>query len=170
MKVLRENLRPPLKSIVHQTAGWEGTLGIGTGVAATPPHISLSEAHVLPVVFRHANVNGCPFPVSCNDEGLPRGFFNEFTTRGFRDICEKAVVCPILPSNSDTVMGLLLLGLNTRTPYNDNYRNFISLLNRQLATSLAKTLVFQQELDSGRKATARAAKAKKPNGRGIRLD
>jgi hypothetical protein len=50
--------------------------------------------------------------------------------------CESAVFLPIR-STGDTVLGFLLLGVNPRKRYDNDYRIFMELLSRQLATSMA---------------------------------
>lgn len=41
-------------------------------------------------------------------------------------------------------------GINPRRPYDDDYQAFISLLNRQLATSLASVTLFEEEIRRGK--------------------
>lgn len=138
----------------------EGFLGIETTDARMPSRFRLTGAESLPTAFRRAIASGGPALVSCKDEDLQCDIFSGTPTRGFKEKCQMAVICPISPSNSTNVLGFLILALNTRTPYNEDYQNFISMLNRQLATSLASTLLFQQEVESRLNAAARAAKAK----------
>jgi hypothetical protein len=50
------------------------------------------------------------------------------------------------------IFGCLLIGINPRRAYDDDYETFISMLNRQLATSLASLLLFEDELRRNRNA------------------
>ena len=138
----------------------EGILGIEPTDTVVPARFSLNGSESLPTVLRSAIASGGPTLVSCKDDDLRCDVFSGTPTRGFKEECQMAVICPISPSNSTDVLGVLILALNTRTPYNDEYQNFISMLNRQLTSSLAATLLFQQEVESGLNAAARAAKAK----------
>lgn len=54
-------------------------------------------------------------------------------------------------------MGFLVLGVNPRRPYDDDYSLFIQLLSRQLATSLASVVLFEEEIRRGQKAAKLAA-------------
>jgi hypothetical protein len=42
-----------------------------------------------------------------------------------------------IKSTSDTTLGFLILGVNPMKRYDDDYRIFVELLSRQLATSIA---------------------------------
>lgn len=46
-------------------------------------------------------------------------------------------------------MGFLVLGVNPRRQFDDDYRSFIQLLNMQLATSLASTTLLETEIRRG---------------------
>jgi hypothetical protein len=50
--------------------------------------------------------------------------------------CESAVFLPIR-STADNVLGFVIIGLNPRKRYDDDYKVFMELLSRQLATSMA---------------------------------
>jgi PAS domain S-box-containing protein len=55
------------------------------------------------------------------------------------------------------VLAFLLLGVNPRRPYDKEYIAFTSMLNRQLATSLASTMLFEEEIRRSRDAAEAAA-------------
>ena len=77
--------------------------------------------------------------------------------RGFRDPCRSVVVCPVHPTTDESVLGFLVLGVNPRRPYDDDYSLFVQLLSRQLATSLASVVLFEEEIRRGQKAAKLAA-------------
>jgi PAS domain-containing protein len=54
-------------------------------------------------------------------------------------------------------MGLLLLGLNPRLPYGNDYHQYISLLSQKLTTSLASIVLLEEEARRGRNAAEEAA-------------
>ena len=54
-------------------------------------------------------------------------------------------------------MGFLLLGLNPRRPYDNDYRQYVSLLSQKLATSLASIVLLEEEARRGRNAAEQAA-------------
>lgn len=55
---------------------------------------------------------------------------------------EKAAVFLPIRSTADSLLGFLVLGLNPRRKFDADYRVFIELLTRQLATSLAVSITF----------------------------
>ncbi|CAL3973130.1 unnamed protein product [Diplocarpon coronariae] len=58
---------------------------------------------------------------------------------------QSAVLLPIR-TTGDTVFGFMILGLNPRKRFDGDYKVFVELLNRQLATSLASAVLFEEEM------------------------
>ncbi|KAH7327165.1 hypothetical protein BKA65DRAFT_528165 [Rhexocercosporidium sp. MPI-PUGE-AT-0058] len=58
---------------------------------------------------------------------------------------QPAIFLPI-HSTADNLLGFLILGLNPRKRFDADYRVFIELLTRQLATSLASAVLFEEEI------------------------
>jgi hypothetical protein len=50
--------------------------------------------------------------------------------RGFGDPCRAVVVCPVHPTTgeSSSILGFLVLGVNPRRPYDEDYSLFVQLL------------------------------------------
>ena len=80
-----------------------------------------------------------------------------FQWRGFHDPCRSVVVCPIHPTTGESILGFMVLGVNPRRPYDDDYSLFVQLLSRQLATSLASVVLFEEEIRRGQRAARLAA-------------
>ncbi|KAH7379750.1 putative histidine kinase M3YPp [Cadophora sp. MPI-SDFR-AT-0126] len=59
---------------------------------------------------------------------------------------EKSAVFLPIRSTADNLLGFLVLGLNPRKRFDADYRVFIELLTRQLATSLASAVLFEEEI------------------------
>jgi PAS domain-containing protein len=78
--------------------------------------------------------------------------------RGFGDPCRAIVICPVHPTTADLTLGFMVLGVNPRRPYDDDYSLFVQLLSRQLATSLASVVLFEEEIRRGQKAARLAAR------------
>lgn len=90
-------------------------------------------------------------------DSIPPSMLQGIAFRGFGDPCRAVVVCPIHPTTGDTILGFLVLGVNPRRPYDDDYHLFVQLLSRQLATSLASVVLFEEEIRRGQKAAKLAA-------------
>lgn len=136
----------------------EGALGVPPNHPIAPPTILLREAnHGLAPIFRQALQGQSPLLLQVKDCSLPESLLQGLEWRGFEDACRTAVVCPIRPTREENVMGVLLLGLNPRRPYDNDYRQFISLLNQKLTTTLASTVLLEEEYRRGRNAAQEAA-------------
>lgn len=67
------------------------------------------------------------------------------------------MVVPIHPTTGESILGFLVIGVNPRRPYDDDYSLFIQLLTRQLATSMASAMLFEEEIRRGQRAARLAA-------------
>lgn len=140
---------------------FEGSLGIPENHPVTPPRIELvddSEAGLAPF-FLDAIQTGKPILIpdlSRNNRRLAPSLMEGIKWRGFEEPVKASVICPIRPTRGENVMGVLLLGLNPRRPYDSEYQKFISLFSQQLATSLASCLLFEEEARRGRTAAHQA--------------
>jgi PAS domain S-box-containing protein len=76
---------------------------------------------------------------------------------GFQEAYSSVVVCPIHPMSGESILGFLVMGVNPRRPYDDDYQLFIQLLSRQLATSMASVVLFEEEIRRGQRAVHLAA-------------
>ncbi|KAF2440887.1 hypothetical protein P171DRAFT_465568 [Karstenula rhodostoma CBS 690.94] len=67
--------------------------------------------------------------------------------KGYGDPCRGAVICPITPTSSkDNILGYMVLGLNPRRPYDEDYRHFIMVASRLVSTSLTSILLHEEDI------------------------
>ncbi|KAF1988615.1 hypothetical protein K402DRAFT_419437 [Aulographum hederae CBS 113979] len=158
----------------------EGSLGVPNGHPCAPRQIDLKEGmEGFGPVFREVHKLGKPVVLDVADgstaqfsghvrsgntsptrglEGeVPGQMLEGVEWRGFGDPCRSIVVCPVQPTTGETTLGFLVLGVNPRRPYDDDYSLFVQLLSRQLATSLASVVLFEEEIRRGQKAAKLAA-------------
>ncbi|KAF1939000.1 hypothetical protein EJ02DRAFT_457342 [Clathrospora elynae] len=136
----------------------EGSLGVPTGHQAAPEHINLKEGQEgFGPVFREVMKTDKPVVVGIGSGDLPRELMEGLEWRGFGDACREVVICPIHPTTGENILGFLVMGVNPRRPYDDDYNLFVQLLSRQLATSLASVVLFEEEIRRGQKAARLAA-------------
>lgn len=159
----------------------EGSLGVPQGHAAAPPQIELkSSMEGFGPVFREVMKNDKPallrvtgFESPSESSVIPSLTLDDSNTiigpdldsrmlegiewRGFQDPCQSVVVCPVHPTTGESILGFLVLGVNPRRPYDDDYSLFVQLLSRQLATSLASVVLFEEEIRRGQRAAKLAA-------------
>lgn len=148
---------PDAAAISSKICHFEGGLGVPEGHALASPTIPLRISDDDPAsIFRKVLQSQAPLVLQTKDGSLPETLLQGLQWRGFRDACHSVVVLPIRPTREDGVMGLLLLGLNPRRPYDHDYRQFISLLSQKLTTTLASTVLLEEETRRGRNAAQEA--------------
>jgi PAS domain S-box-containing protein len=94
-----------------------------------------------------------PTKLQTRDGTLPESLIEGIEWRGFEEPCREAIIFPVRPTNGESVMAFLLIGVNPRRPYDESYHSFVNMLNRQLATSLASILLFEDEIRRSEAAT-----------------
>ncbi|KAK3330520.1 putative histidine kinase group protein [Apodospora peruviana] len=149
---------PPLSG-PNKRCRLEGALGVPEGHPIAPELFSLqTDDEALSPLFKEALTAPHPLLLQTKDGSLPETLLHGFQCRGFEeDPCRAAVICPIRPTKAENAMGLLLLGLNPRRPYDNDYRQYISLLSQKLTTSLASIVLLEEEARRGRNAAEQAA-------------
>ena len=108
-------------------------------------------------VFREAMTMDKPVLLETANGTLDPNMLDCIEWRGFGEAPRAAVVCPIHPTTGDSIIGFLVMGINPRRPYDDDYNLFIQLLSRQLATSMASVVLFEEEIRRGQRAAKLAA-------------
>lgn len=135
-----------------------GSLGVPENHPIAPKLLELRDTDDgLAPSFREALRAQIALRIHTDDGTLPERVLQGLDWRGFGDACKSAVICPIRPTKDESVMGLLFLGLNPRRPYDNDYKQFIALLHQKLTSSLASTVLLEEEARRGRNAAAQAA-------------
>jgi len=136
----------------------EGYLGVPDGhrAAVSPLDLKTSDEGFAPYL-RESMKTDRPVLLTTEDGTLSYDLIEGLQWRGFGDPCRAAVVCPIHPTTGESILGFLVMGVNPRRPYDDDYSLFIQLLSRQLATSMASAMLFEEEIRRGQRAARLAA-------------
>ncbi|KAI6780619.1 Hybrid signal transduction histidine kinase K-like protein [Emericellopsis cladophorae] len=141
-----------------KTCHLAGSLGVPKNHPIAPETLELRDTNEgLSPIFREALHAQIALLVQTKDDSLPERLLAGLEWRGFGDPCDAAVILPIRPTQDEALMGILFLGLNPRRPYDNEYRQFISLLNQKLTSSLASTILLEEEARRGRNAASQAA-------------
>ncbi|KAF4975533.1 hypothetical protein FZEAL_7679 [Fusarium zealandicum] len=145
-------------TISLKTCHLEGTIAVPPDHLAAPSQLELKRSHegFVPA-FREAMRAREPTLIHTKDGTLPEDLLAGINWRGFGDPCPEAIIFPVRPTNGDAVLAFLVLGVNPRRPYDDEYKSFANVLNRQLATSLASVILFEEETRRSRDAAEAAA-------------
>ncbi|KAG9237820.1 aerobic respiration control sensor protein arcB [Amylocarpus encephaloides] len=148
----------------------EGALGVPEGHVAAPSKIDLkrSAGGFIPS-FRDAMRSREPKLLNIKDGSLAESLIEGIEWRGYGERCREAIVCPIRPTNGENVMGFLVIGVNPRRRFDEDYHAFIRLLDRQLATSLASVTLFEAEIQRGLNAAEAAAQERSRLSRELEL-
>jgi hypothetical protein len=135
----------------------EGTLGVPPvhPTRSSPLDFKTSDEAWGPYL-REAMKTDNPILLNSEDGSLSELIFGQ-ECRGFKEPCSSVVVCPIHPMSGDSILGFLVMGVNPRRPYDDDYQLFIQLLSRQLATSMTSVVLFEEEIRRGQRAARLAA-------------
>jgi len=136
----------------------EGALGVPLGHVSAPETMDLKSGNEgFAPIFREVMKSNKPMVFDTTMDELPGELVAGLEWRGFGDPAKAVVVCPIHPTTGESTLGFLVLGINPRRPYDDDYNLFIQLLSRQLATSLASVVLFEEEIRRGQRAAKLAA-------------
>ena len=136
----------------------EGTLGVPEGHPVAAPVVDLRNGtEYVAGIFREAIKDDRSILLSTDDGTLDETLLEGFEWRGFGDPCRAAVCCPIHLVGGETTLGFLVMGVNPRRPYDDDYSLYVQLLSRQLATAMASVVLFEEEIARGKRAARLAA-------------
>lgn len=136
----------------------EGSIAVPEGHPAAMPQLDLKRSRegFIPS-FREAMRTREPTKLQTRDGTLPEILLDGIEWRGFGEPCREAVIFPLRPTNGESVLSFLLLGVNPRRAYDNEYKSFANMLHRQLATSLASTMLFEEEIRRSKNAVEAAA-------------
>jgi len=131
----------------------EGMLGLPNDCPGLPSRIdSEAGAAAITSLFGRIIATGKTTLLRVEDGTFPKGLRGIAKSRAFGDDCTAAVLCPVGPTNRENVAGFVLIGINPRHAYDDDYKTFINILSRQMATSIASVIVAKEELKRTRAA------------------
>ncbi|KAK0618174.1 hypothetical protein B0T17DRAFT_495772 [Bombardia bombarda] len=138
----------------------ESSLGVPGGhpCAITSIDLRTSDEGFAPYMRESMTLSASPIVLSESDGTLPTDLIQGLDWRGFGDPCRTIVVFPVHPTTAgDMVVGFIVLGVNPRRDYDSDYQLFVNLLSRQLATSMASVVLFEEEIKRGQRAARLAA-------------
>jgi hypothetical protein len=151
-----EDHPPQNSSDVQQTKQFnlEGVLGLPLHHPAvlnqTQINISRGQAGFVPF-FKGASGLSEPLYLRVSDGTLPEHLVAGTASRVSQEPCDAVLICAIQPttrssSTRNAALGFLVIGLNPHRPYDDDYRSFARLLERQITTSMASVLLLEEEV------------------------
>jgi signal transduction histidine kinase/CheY-like chemotaxis protein len=144
---------PPLDACVLK-----GTIGVEADHPIAPNTININEdSYFLHPYLRHAAKSRRATVVHLDQLPASDTALKGIKWGGYGDPCRTVVVCPIIPTTGNQVEGFLIIGLNPRRPFDDDYQQYLQVMVRLLATSLASVVLFEEEVRQRENAIAQAA-------------
>ena len=136
----------------------EGTLGVPVGHKAAPGTIDLStSSEGFAQIFRNALKSDRPVILSKKDDTLDQELLEGILWRGYGDPSSTVVVYPIHPTKRGATLGFVVVGTNPRRPFDEDYNLIVQLFARQLTTSVASVVLFEDEIRRAERAARLAA-------------
>jgi hypothetical protein len=140
----------------HCTLEW--TIGFDDSHVAIPKTVSLMDANQsLARAMSASAKDGAAVLIRETDGLLPVSLFRDIEPRGFGDYCRAVIVISIRTSN-EIIAGYLIVGVNTRRPYDTEYQDWIEVLSNLLGTSAASVALHEKELRRRKRQEEQAAK------------
>lgn len=127
------------KSVIYLQA----TLGVDEGhpLALKCVDLTRGDQAIIPLLRNTISVNG-PMVFQREDGSLPESLLRGIEWRGFGEPSNALAILPL--TAGEEILGFLLIGLNPRRAYDEDYGGFVQLLNRQLSTSLTSAALMEQ--------------------------
>lgn len=138
----------------------KGSIGVESGHPLAPPSIDMQDGScVFQSYLIEAARLGKATIVHLADLNLPESKLANVDWQGYGDPCRVVVVCPLMPTTGDNaqVEGFVILGINPRRPFDENYQKYVHVMLRLISTSLASVALFDAEVRQKEKAIENAA-------------
>ncbi|CAG5155904.1 uncharacterized protein ALTATR162_LOCUS3893 [Alternaria atra] len=144
---------PPLEGCVLK-----GTIGVPADHPIAPATVNINEdSYILHAFLSRAAKSGKATIVHLDDLPAPTAALEGINWRGYGDPCRTLVICPIIPTTGNQVEGFLIIGINPRRPFDEEYQQYLQVMVRLLATSLASIVLFEDEVRQRENAIIQAA-------------
>lgn len=124
----------------------EGMLGLPANCSGLPSRLDAESGAILTPNFNDIVARGDITLLTSEDGTFPKALQGVAKSRAFGDDCTAAVLCPAGPTNRENVLGFMLIGINPRHAYDDDYKTFIKILSRQMGTSIASVVLAEEEI------------------------
>ncbi|KAI4937438.1 uncharacterized protein J4E92_002169 [Alternaria infectoria] len=135
----------------------EWSIGYKPNHPAIPPQLDISSDDGLARAMRDAARDGTALVYQEEGGVLPQSLYHDLEKRGFGDPIERFIVVPIR-TYDETIVGYLLLGLNTRRPFDDEYKDWIKVFSNLLGASAASVALHEEEIRKRELQEAQAAR------------
>lgn len=109
------------------------------GHPLVPDELELYEGHAgFTPYFRKAKSTDKAYVLHLKDASLPEQLIDNFQWKGFGETSRSLAFLPL--STSDRLLGMLVVGLNPRRPYDEEYEGFLNTLVRSISATVGSAL------------------------------
>lgn len=140
--------------------------GIGlpeNGHALVPSELELYEGHAGFIPYlRKAKSKDAALVIHQNDGTLPEQLVDGFNWKGFGETSRSLAFLPL--STSDRLLGMLVVGLNPRRPFDEEYEGFLNTLLRSISATVGSAI----DREEARNRAERLAKQLEDSEKSIR--
>jgi hypothetical protein len=128
-----------------QLCALEWTIGYADNHPDIPRTLDLGENNSLVRAILGCVESGAATLYNDKNSDLPGSIFKDIEKRGFGDPCKAMLVIPVRTSN-ETLCGYVMVSVNTRRPYDAEYRDWIEVFSNLLGTSAASVALHEEEI------------------------
>ncbi|KAH7324107.1 hypothetical protein BKA65DRAFT_555769 [Rhexocercosporidium sp. MPI-PUGE-AT-0058] len=124
----------------------EGSIGITAGHELAPAVVDLEASDsFFASALKKAELEMGPVIVQVKKQ--TREQFKELTWRGFGVPSTHIGVFPIIPNDSTSLLAFLVIGLNPRRPWDEDYRSFLLSLTQQVPNPQLSAVILREEVE-----------------------
>jgi PAS domain-containing protein len=96
-------------------------------------------------LFKTAVETRQPQRLQLSNGTFPKSLQSRAVSRAYGDLCHDAILIPISRGPRRDTAACLLLGLNSRARYDEDYKRFVSMLRHQLAMSMKSVTMAEDD-------------------------
>ncbi|KAF2625562.1 aerobic respiration control sensor protein-like protein arcB [Macroventuria anomochaeta] len=141
---------------LHQ-CGLRRSIGILEEPSAGLQRLDLRQDHGIIKLFKQAAIADKPITIDLTENSEASQLAKGLQPQSSGVVCKVAVICPLHPlSSKETILGFMVLGLNPRRPYDEEYSQFVHVAARLVSTSLTSMVSHQEDIGRRERAITTA--------------
>jgi len=142
----KENVLIDASSVQGTRLQLQGSLGLTEEVVNEYASLSMQqEDNALVTAFNTAINTNHSLLITNNDNTFPKKLFDSPMKRGFGTACTKAIIRLIRSTDSRSIIGFIVVGLNPYGVWNQDYQEFLSMINTQIETFFTTAVLLERE-------------------------
>ncbi|RII10011.1 hypothetical protein CUC08_Gglean006001 [Alternaria sp. MG1] len=152
-----ESSRTRFSDTNQQHCKLRGSFGLPKGSPAGPDNLDFQQDHGFTPYFRQALTARKPIIIRFDQDPVAADLVKDVDWQGFGDPCRAAAICPLNPTSSkDNILGFMVIGINPRRPFDEDYLQFILVASRLLSTCLTSILLHEEDIGRRERTIANA--------------